>query len=144
MFSESEWFTRYCTKWMWYSNDDDEDLLMSEINVLTGEDSVAEDRKSRKGVYFEFDTSKAKGAAPDAYGVMKKALESRGFKARGDLGYVSEKKLDDLQVTKIIDSIFNENTWLTGHITKFEVTNIGEEINMTDFLKKIVAEEKKK
>lgn len=75
---------------------------------------------------------------------MKKALESRGFKARGDLGYVSEKKLDDLQVTKIIDSIFKENTWLTGHITKFEVTNIGEEINMTDFLKKIAAGEKKK
>ena len=144
LFSESEWFTRYCTKWMWYSNDDDEDLPMSEINVLTGEDSVAEDRKCRKGVYFEFDTSKAKGAAPDAYGVMKKALESRGFKARGDLGYVSEKKLDDLQVTKIIDSIFKENTWLTGHITKFEVTNIGEEINMTDFLKKIAAGEKKK
>ena len=117
---------------------------MSGINVLTGEDSVAEDRKSRKGIYFEFDIPKAKGAAPDAYGVMKKALESRGFKARGDLGYVSEKKLDDLQVTKIIDSIFKENTWLTGHITKFEVTNIGEEINMTDFLKKIAAGEKKK
>ena len=55
-----------------------------------------------------------------------------------------KKKLDDLQVTKIIDSIFKENTWLTGHITKFEVTNIGEEINMTDFLKKIAAGEKKK
>ena len=50
LFSESEWFTKYFTKWMWYSNDDDEDLPMSEINVLTGR--TAWRRTARAGKAF--------------------------------------------------------------------------------------------
>lgn len=32
-----KWFGRYCTKWIWYDNDDDEDLPFQDIDVLARE-----------------------------------------------------------------------------------------------------------
>lgn len=51
LFSESEWFTKYCTKWMWYSNDDDEDLPMSGINVLTGRTAWRKTARAGKDLF---------------------------------------------------------------------------------------------
>ena len=35
--SDKEWFARYCSKWIWYDNDDNEDLPFQDINVLARE-----------------------------------------------------------------------------------------------------------
>ena len=32
-----KWFAKYCKQWMWYDNDDDEDLPYQDINVLARE-----------------------------------------------------------------------------------------------------------
>ena len=32
-----KWFGRYCTKWIWYDNDDDEDLPFQDTDVLARE-----------------------------------------------------------------------------------------------------------
>lgn len=31
------WFAKYCTKWIWYDNDDDESLPYSEEDILANE-----------------------------------------------------------------------------------------------------------
>lgn len=31
------WFAKYCTKWIWYDNDDNEELPFQDIDVLTEE-----------------------------------------------------------------------------------------------------------
>ena len=35
--SEQEWFAKYCSKWIWYDNDDDEDLPLSDEDILAKE-----------------------------------------------------------------------------------------------------------
>ncbi len=35
--SNREWFARYCSKWIWYDNDDDEGLPFQDINLLEKE-----------------------------------------------------------------------------------------------------------
>ncbi len=35
--SERKWFAQYCSKWIWYDNDDDEELPFQDINVLLKE-----------------------------------------------------------------------------------------------------------
>lgn len=32
-----KWFAEYCTKWMWYDNDDDEELPLQDLDVLVRE-----------------------------------------------------------------------------------------------------------
>ena len=34
-FKRQPWFARYCTKWIWYDNDDNEELPFQDIDVLT-------------------------------------------------------------------------------------------------------------
>lgn len=35
--SEKKWFAEYCCKWIWLDNEDDENLPMQEIDVLSKE-----------------------------------------------------------------------------------------------------------
>lgn len=35
--SEKKWFAQYCTKWIWYDNDDDETLPFADEDVLAKE-----------------------------------------------------------------------------------------------------------
>lgn len=35
--SNREWFARYCSKWIWYDNDDDENLPLADVDILAKE-----------------------------------------------------------------------------------------------------------
>lgn len=35
--SEQKWFAQYCSKWIWYDNDDDENLPFADEDVLAKE-----------------------------------------------------------------------------------------------------------
>ena len=85
------------------------------------------ERKTYKAINFDFDTKKlalARGSAPKCYYEIRKTMKRLGFDHRQGSGYVSRDKLGYLDISKIIQKLYEAHEWLPDCIKEFDVTNV--------------------
>lgn len=96
--------------------------------------------KIRKAINFDLDTNALKQVycktnnpfeRLKAYGEIKKFMKENGFIHKQWSGYISKEPLSKTQVDKLIKKMVNEFDWFAKCVNKFDVTNIGNQYDMT-------------
>ena len=85
------------------------------------------ERKTYKAINFDFDTKKlalARGSAPKCYYEIRKTMKRLWFDHRQGSGYVSRDKLGYLDISKIVQKLYEAHEWLPDCIKEFDVTNV--------------------
>lgn len=99
---------------------------------------------SRKAINFDLDTKKLKQFYPckgllsykKAYKDIKKFMENNGFEHRQWSGYISKQNIDSYDVSVIIAKLSYKFPWLKQCVNKFDVTDIGNQYDLTDIIDK--------
>lgn len=89
---------------------------------------------SRKQIAFDLDTNALKIYYPteswnNAYDIIKRHMENKGFKWMQGSVYVSEAPMSTVKVMDILYSLVKENPWLNLCMRDCRETNIGRENN---------------
>lgn len=93
----------------------------------------------RKAINFDLDTKALKKYYPgknyrDAYSDIKKFMEKSGFEHRQWSGYISLKKLSINNVFSLSQKISKAFPWLSKCVNRFDVTDIGEQHDLTHLI----------
>ena len=93
---------------------------------------------TRKSINFDLSTESLKkhfgeNTAP-AYNSIKKFMLDNGFEHRQYSGYTSIKPMSDKQINLFARRLANKFTWLKDCTQKFDVTDIGEQYDLTHLL----------
>ncbi len=75
---------------------------------------------------------------PKGYRLLGGSLHKQGFTHRQGSGYVSQGKIDSFQVNRAILAIVKENPWLAECVKKIDVTDIGNQHDLTMVVKDAV------
>ena len=67
-----------------------------------------------------------------AYKEIKSFLEDNGFSHRQWSGYISEEKLSNWKVNRIVYGMSKKFTWLSKCVRKFDVTDVGENYDLVE------------
>lgn len=94
---------------------------------------------TRKAINFDLSTKRLKEYYPGksyrkAYKDIKSFLCNNGFTHRQWSGYVSDSKMSDYQVQKLTQRLVKEYSWLKKCVNKFDVTDIGEQHDLTHLI----------
>ncbi len=95
------------------------------------------ERLKRKAINFDLNTNRMKelDLYPKGYRLLGNSLHRQGFTHRQGSGYVSKGKIDSLQVNRAILAIVKENPWLAECVKKIDVTDIGNQHDLTMVVK---------
>lgn len=97
--------------------------------------------KKRKAINFDLSTSELKkhfGNTAEAYNQIKSFMIENDFEHRQYSGYVSKDTLNDKQVSKMVEKLAEQFSWLSTCVQHFDVTDIGEQHDLTHlFISKI-------
>ena len=92
---------------------------------------------TRKAINFDLSTNELKkhfNNTTEAYNKIKEFMLQNGFEHRQYSGYASKEPMTNRQVAKIVRKISNEFAWLSYCTQKFDVTDIGEQYDLTHLL----------
>lgn len=88
----------------------------------------------RKALNFDIDTKLYEQMtgkpAPTAYYEIRKYLEHKGFEHRQGSGYVSNKSLNDAEISYLAKSMSKTISWLKDCVKQFDVTNVGRQFSL--------------
>ena len=89
----------------------------------------------KRAINFDLDTHKLKQFYPkknyrQAYRDIKKFMTSHGFVHRQWSGYISEKPMSRLEITRVISMMSKTFPWLKQCANKVDMTNIGKQFDM--------------
>ena len=94
------------------------------------------EKKHIKCINFDLDTEqllkKFQNNTIKPYSLIKKFFEDKGFEHRQYSGYISKEPLTEFQITKILEELGNNFTWLNTCIQKFDVSNAPITVDMRD------------
>lgn len=91
----------------------------------------------QKAINFDLSTNELKkhfNNTAEAYNKIKEFMLQNGFEHRQYSGYVSKELMSNRQVAKIVRKISNKFAWLSFCTQKFDVTDIGEQYDLTYLL----------
>lgn len=100
----------------------------------------------RKAINFDLDTkemAKYMENISQGYYNLEKSLKKFGFEHRQGSGYISNQKLDNIDLAKKLKQVVQENTWLTKCVKAIDVTNIDKNFEYIDYIKNIEVPELK-
>lgn len=92
---------------------------------------------SRKAINFDLSTNELKkhfANTAEAYNQIKRFMLENGFEHRQYSGYVSHTMLDEYMVSKLIKKMDGSLSWLSTCVQRFDVTDIGEQYDLTHLL----------
>lgn len=92
---------------------------------------------SRKALNFDLSTNEVKKHfkhTAEAYNQIKDFMLDHGFEHRQYSGYVSKEMLDDDDITILTFKLSSQCPWLSSYVQKFDVTDIGEQYDLTHLL----------
>ncbi len=78
---------------------------------------------------------------PVGYKKLKKLLKRRGFIHRQGSGYISKDKLDSDLINELVYSVLAEQPWLAECVKKIDVTDIGQQHDLTDIVREFATEQ---
>lgn len=93
----------------------------------------------RKAINFDLDTNALKEHYPgknyrDAYSDIKDFMQKSGFEHRQWSGYVSNEKLSIQKVASVTQRLAKAFPWLQKCVNRFDVTDIGEQHDLTHLI----------
>lgn len=71
-----------------------------------------------------------------AYKEIKQFMKENGFSHRQWSGYVSDEALSKFQVLRLVHKMTNQFTWFANCVNRFDVTDIGKQYDLTEYIKK--------
>lgn len=86
-------------------------------------------KKSRREINFDL---YSKNCPKDAYKQLREFFESNGFKHRLFSGYISEKKLTDLDVAILNKKLWATFPWLEGNVRRLDSTIVEGKFDLLD------------
>lgn len=98
------------------------------------------ERKYYKAINFDLDTHQLKEYYPganyrQAYDDLRKFFERHNFSHRQGSGYISEEKLGTADIFDLMDELSHLFSWIGNCIKKIDVTNIGQQHDLTELLR---------
>ena len=100
----------------------------------------------RKAINYDIDTKKyekyTKKHSPTAYLQLRKFLKSNGFEHRQGSGYVSIENITNSDVIMLIRNMTLKFDWLAYCVEHIDVTNIGKQHSLIDYINKAEADRK--
>lgn len=102
-----------------------------------------------KAINFDLDTKKMRqyGKYPIGYTEVKRSFLQLGFEHRQWSGYVSKAKMKEADIVFVVERLVEIHPWLSDCTNKFDVTNIGEQFDLTHIIKnggKVMPKKKRK
>lgn len=92
------------------------------------------EKKTFKAINFDLDTHALEEYYPksrrNAYLEIENFLKCNGFSHRQWPGYVSDIKMDSMDVSNLNDELWNKFPWLEQCANKFDVTDIGKSFDL--------------
>ena len=92
------------------------------------------EKKTFKAINFDLDTKALKEYYPksrrNAYREIGKFLKDNGFSHRQWSGYISNIKMDFLEISKLNEKLWSKFPWLEQCANKFDVTDIGKSFDL--------------
>lgn len=101
--------------------------------------------KKRKAINFDLSTNALKkhfNNTAEAYNQIKSFMLENGFEHRQYSGYTSIEPINEKQVTKITEKLSERFAWLSACVQRFDVTDIGEQYDLTHLLTKQIQKDK--
>ncbi|NDJ28044.1 hypothetical protein DMB95_09355 [Campylobacter sp. MIT 12-8780] len=92
---------------------------------------------SRKAINFDLYTNELKKHFQDtreAYAQVKEFMLKNGFEHRQYSGYASKNSLSERAISKLSTKLVTNFPWLASCVKRFDVTDIGEQYDLTDQL----------
>ena len=92
---------------------------------------------TRKAINFDLSTNELKkhfNNTAEAYNKIKEFMLQNGFEHRQYSGYMSKEVIDDDRVSVLITRLSRQFSWLSNCVQKFDVTDIGEQYDLTHLL----------
>lgn len=89
---------------------------------------------SRKAINFDLSTNELKkhfNNTAEAYSQIKDFMLENGFTHRQYSGYASKEVIDEDDIVVLIKSLADKFTWLSTCVQNFDVTDIGEQHDLT-------------
>ena len=92
---------------------------------------------TRKAINFDLSTNELKKCfnnTAEAYSKIKQFMLDNSFEHRQYSGYVSKEPMEDDDIFLLTLNLTNEFSWLSNCVQKFDVTDIGEQYDLTHLL----------
>lgn len=92
---------------------------------------------SRKAIHFDLSTNELKkyfANTAEAYNQIKKFMLENGFEHRQYSGYTSKEVMDDFGIELLTKRLSRNFSWLSACVQHFDVTDIGEQYDLTHLL----------
>lgn len=92
---------------------------------------------SRKALNFDLSTNELKkhfNSTAEAYSQIKTFMIENGFEHRQYSGYVSKEEMDEKQINLLTKRLSRKFSWLSACVLNFDVTDIGEQHDLTHLL----------
>lgn len=98
------------------------------------------ERKYFKAINFDLDTHRLEEHYPganyrQAYDDLRRFLRRHQFSHRQGSGYLSDTKLGTADIYDLMDELSQQYSWIGECVKKIDVTNIGQQHDLTELLK---------
>ena len=98
------------------------------------------ERKYFKAVNFDLDTHHLKEFYPrknyrQSYYDLMRFFKKHDFSHRQGSGYISNNKMSTADIYDLMDDLVQQLPWIGECVNKIDVTNIGQQHDLTDLLK---------
>ncbi|MCI8418629.1 MAG: hypothetical protein HFI33_14235 [Lachnospiraceae bacterium] len=98
------------------------------------------ERKYFKAINFDLDTHQLKAHYPganyrQAYDDLCRFFKRHKFSHRQGSGYISDTKLGTADIYDLMDELSRQFPWIGVCVDKIDVTNIGQQHDLTELLK---------
>lgn len=97
------------------------------------------ERKYFKAINFDLNTHRLKDFYPrtnyrKAYDDLEHFFNQHNFSHRQGSGYVSTIKLSTADIYDLMDDLANNFEWISKCVNKIDVTNVGQQYDLTNLL----------
>lgn len=102
----------------------------------------------KKAINFDLDTKQLEKYYPTpsythAYRDIRKYMEDNNFIHRQGSGYISNRKMADYEVKLLLRDFALKNDWFNESLLKIDVTNVGREYSLLEYINEVVTENEK-
>lgn len=98
------------------------------------------ERKYYKALNFDLSTRQLEKCYPGtsyrkAYDDLRRFFKHHHFSHRQGSGYISDEKLSTADIYDLMDDLCQQFAWIGECVNKIDVTNVGQQHDLTDLLK---------
>lgn len=93
-----------------------------------------------KALNFDLDTHQLQKYYPgasyrQAYNDLRRFFKNHSFLHRQGSGYISENKMTTADIYDLMDDLIQQFSWISLCVNKIDVTNVGQQYDLTELLK---------